>query len=58
MVRKYIVEDFDANGGVFKTQTTKLYQEIADYANKKGLTIIKVSDMDEKGRCAVIFEEI
>ena len=35
MVKNYIVEDFDANGGVFKTQTTKLYQEIADYANKK-----------------------
>lgn len=58
MAKNYIVQDFDASGGVFKTQTTKLYQEIADYANKKNLTIIKVSDMDEKGRCAVIFEEM
>ena len=55
---KYIVENFDANGGVFKTQQTKLFQEIADYANKKSLSIVQVSDMDDKGRCAVIFEEL
>lgn len=58
MMGKYIVENFDANSGVFKTQQTKLFQEIADYANKKSLKIIEVSEMDDKGRCAVIFEEL
>lgn len=57
MAKKYVVEAFDVSGGVFKTQIAKLYEEIANYANKKNLTIVKVSDMDEKGRCAVIFEE-
>lgn len=58
MAKKYVVEAFDVSGGVFKTQIAKLYEEIANYANKKNLTIVKVSDMDEKGRCAVIFEEL
>ena len=53
---KYIVEEFDANSGIFKSKQVKLYQEIADYANKKQLRIVSVSDMDEKGKSAVIFE--
>ncbi|XJS11082.1 hypothetical protein ACF3NG_02110 [Aerococcaceae bacterium WGS1372] len=55
---KYIVKEFDANSGIFKSKQEKLYQEIADYANKKGLRIVSVSDMDEKGKSAVIFEEV
>lgn len=55
---KYVVEEFEARSGMFKSQMAKVYQEIADYANKKSLRIVKVSDADEKGQCTVIFEEI
>lgn len=55
---KYIVEEFDANSGIFKSQQVKLYQEIADYANKKNLRIVSVSEMDDKGKSAVLFEEL
>ncbi|UUX35413.1 hypothetical protein [Fundicoccus culcitae] len=57
MAKKYIVEEFEPNMGLFKSNTTKIYKQIADYANKKNLTIIKVSDIDEKGNCTAIFEE-
>lgn len=54
---KYIVDEFEARSGIFKSQQAKVYQEIADHANKKALKIIKVSEPDDKGRCTVIFEE-
>ena len=55
---KYVVEEFEARSGIFKSQQAKVYQEIADHANKKGLKIIKVSEPDDNGRCTVIFEEV
>lgn len=55
---KYVVEEFEARSGIFKSQMAKVYQEIADYANKNSLRIVKVSDADEKGHCTVIFEEL
>lgn len=55
---QYIVEEFEARSGIFKSQMAKVYQEIADYVNKKSLRIVKVSDADEKGHCTVIFEEL
>lgn len=55
---QYIVEEFEARSGIFKSQMAKVYQEIADYANKKSLRIVKVSNADEKGHCTVIFEEL
>lgn len=54
----YVVEEFEARSGIFKSQQAKVYQDIADYANKKSLKIIKVSEADESGRCTVIFEEV
>ena len=54
---KYVIEEFEARSGIFKSQMAKVYQEIADYANKKALRIVKVSDADENGHCTVIFEE-
>lgn len=55
---KYVVEEFEARGGLFKSQQTKIYQEIANYANKNSMKIVKVSEADEKGYCTVIFEEL
>ena len=40
---KYVIEEFEARSGIFKSQMAKVYQEIADYANKKALRIVKVS---------------
>ncbi len=54
----YVVEEFEARSGIFKSKQAKVYQEIVDYANKKSLKIIKVSEADESGRCTVIFEEV
>ena len=55
-MEKYVVEEFEARSGIFKSQQAKVYQEIVDHANKKALKIIKVSEMDDRGRCTVIFE--